>query len=249
MNNEQSIYQEKRHKNKREETNMSTHIKKSAQLKVIGLAVLGLLAMSRTFVHADTNPGNDSAALMVRITPNVDRGVSISSSDLSTGQIDLGYVSLGASTWTVHPATVTIQGNVLNTELDLAASIAGGWVFNNAQTLASTASAANQLNAWVTFTSISTGIAPAQDDEYFRVGTTSGAKITSLTQTMSARTVGLTPTSGIGFFESNESGNADMDSMNPADKRHMYTYFTLPPVTSITSAQDINFVLSVRAGQ
>ena len=39
-----------------------------------------------------------------------------------------------------------------------------------------------------------------------------------------------------------------MDSMIPGYVRHMYTYFRLPPTTSITTAQDVNFVLSVRAG-
>ena len=223
---------------------MSTHIKNLASLASAILAV-GVMVLSDTLVQAATNPGNDAAAMVVRIRPNADRGVTIATG--TGGFLDLGYVDLGNSTSTLHPATVTIQGNMINTELDLSASITGGWVFDNDDQIKSS-SGTNQLSAFVQFTSISTGLAPAQDNEYFRTGTSSGTKITSLTQTFPATQVGLAGSSGIGAFENNEEGNADMDSMAPASERHMFTYFTLPPATSVTADQYINFVLAVKAG-
>ena len=69
------------------------------------------------------------------------------------------------------------------------------------------------------------------------------------TQTFPATAVGIAAGSGVGFFENNEGGaGADMDSMFPGYTRNLWTFFTLPPTTSLTGTQTINFVLSVRAG-
>ena len=229
---------------------MRTHIRKLAGLASTALA-LGLLVMSAAPVHADFDISNDSAALVIRIRPNIDRSVTISTGNVG---MDLGYVTMGGSTWTINPATVTIGGNISNTELSLTAQIIGGWVFDNTQTITSTASAENVLLAYVQFTGVSTGIAPAQSYEYFRVGTTSGTKIVSAATSpnFAGVPVGLAGSSGIGRFENNAGSvgptNADMDSISPTAVRHMFTYFTLPPVTTIATDQDIQYTLTVRAG-
>ena len=230
---------------------MRTRMKKLAGLASGIFLALGLLVMNSAPVHADADPSNDSAAMVIRIRLNVDRSVTIATGDVG---MDLGYVTMGASTWTIHPATVTIGGNISNTELSLAAQISGGWVFDNTQTVTSTAGSANVLHAWAQFTSVSTGLAPAQDNDNFRVGTTSGSKIIS-TDTgpiFASAPVGFSGSAGIGRFENSEgvSGTfgGDMDGMNPGAKRHMFTYFTLPPVTTVATDQDIQFTLTVRAG-
>ncbi len=226
---------------------MKTYMKKIG----LGLLALGLMFTAQSKVHAysDVISSNNAAALVVRITPNADRGVTISSGNLN---LNLGLVDLGASTQTISPATVTINGNMINSELELDASIAGGWSFDPNQTFLSTG--ANLLNAWVQFTSVSTGLAPAQSYEYFRVGTSSGSKLAPANSgpTYAATAVGNVGAPGVGMFENNEgvSGTfgGDMDAMSAGDVRHMFTYFRLPPTTSITGAQDINITLSVRAG-
>ena len=139
---------------------MRTHMKKLVGLASGLFLALGVLVMNSAPVHADYDISNDSAAMVVRIRLNVDRSVTISTGNVN---LDLGYVSPAASTGTVYPATVTVSGNISNTELSLSALISGGWVFNNFQTYESTGE--NQLNTWVQFTSISTGLAPAQDNE------------------------------------------------------------------------------------
>ena len=217
-------------------------------VKLAGAALLslGLLAVGANKAHAvysDSISSNNAGAMIVRITPNADRGVLISTGNVN---MNLGSVNLGASTQTVNPATVTIQGNMTEAELDLAGSITGGWVFQNFQTLTSTG--ANQLNVWAQFTSVSTGLAPSQGYESFRIGASSSSKLTAWGPTFPATTVGIAAGSGVGGFENDESGAGDMDSMNPGDTRHLFTYYTLPPTTSITGDQDINFVLSLRAG-
>ena len=222
---------------------MSTIAKKLLAALTTGtLIVAGLVVATAQKAHATAFSSNNAAALLVRVTPRVDRGVEISSGDV---HLNMGSVDLGASTQTVRPATVTIQGNLTETELDMSGSITGGWSYDNSQAFTSTGT--NLLNVWATLTSISTASAPAQDDEYFRVGTSSGAKLTSTNGTFGSTPVGLSGSTGFGRFESNEDA-ADMDSMIPGAKRHLWIYFTLPPVTSIAADQDVNFVLSTRQG-
>src|SRR3989344_9088367 len=90
-------------------TNMRTHMKKLAGLAGGIFLALGVLVMNSTPVHADFDVSNDSAAMVIRIRLNVDRSVTISTGDVG---MDLGYVGMGNSTWTIHPATVTIGGNI-----------------------------------------------------------------------------------------------------------------------------------------
>lgn len=210
----------------------------------VGMLVGGLLMGISSEVWADSLSDN-SAAMVLRIIPKVERGVTISTGlTAAESFIELGSVDMGASTQTVSPATVTVTGNLATTELDLSAKITGGWVFQNEQVLASTG--ANQLNAWMTFTSISTGGAPAQNEEYFRVGSSSSTKLTSPTNEFSATAVGSAGGTGIGKFENNEGNDGNMDNIVPDSQRHLWSYFRLPPSTSLTAEQYINVTLSVR---
>ena len=229
------------HKTRRNKT--MRHTKRLAGFLTAGtLAVLAFLAGFTQEASATAISTNNAAGIVVRITPNVDRGVVISSGDVN---LNLGTVDLGASTQTVRPATVTIQGNLTNTELNMDGVITGGWSYDNTQ--ARTSTGTNLLNVWATFTSISTATAPSQDDEYFRVGTSSGAKLISPDGTFGTAAIGLSGSDGFGRFESN-GDTADMDVMSPADQRHLWFFFTLPPQTDDFTEQQINFVLSTRGG-
>ena len=220
---------------------MHKHMKKLLGLAGVLFLAMGLVKPAHAVYVGDVISSNNAAGMVVRITPNADRGVQISTGSLN---LDLGTVDLGVSTQTIMPATVTIQGNMSGCELELSASITGGWVFQNFQSRSSTGT--NQLNVWASFTSISTTTIPTTpDDEYFRVGTSSGAKLVALGPTFPATAIGVIGGSGFGRFETNEPA-ADMDDMIAGFVRHLWTYFTLPPTTSITGQQSINFVLAVR---
>jgi len=220
--------------------------KKIARTLTLGMmAISGILLGIIQHASATDISSNNATAIMIRITPHTDQGVEISSGDVNT---NLGTVNLGASTQTVNPATVTVVGNMTNTELNMSGSITGGWSYDNNQTRTSTAGAANLLNVWATFTSISTASAPSQGDEYFRVGVDTGAKLLSSNNSFASTAVGLNGSSGLGRFENNEGGLGDMDSMNPGNQRHLWLFFRTPPTTSLSAEQSINFVLSTRAG-
>ena len=212
-------------------------------MRKLTFLIIASLLLPLVWARADSNPSNDSAALSIRITPNFERGVTIETGSVN---MDLGYMDMDASTQTVSPATVTITGNILNTELNLAASITGGWVFDPNQTYESTGT--NQLNAWVSFTSSNVAAIPSQDGEFFRVGASSGAKIVSDTNVFGPVAVGIAGGSGIGRFEGNAGGSADMDSMNPTSQRHLWLRFKTPATTSVIADQQVQFQLSVRPG-
>ena len=73
------------------------------------MAVLfACMALGAGKVWADSNPANDTDALTLTITPNVDFGVDIAT---NPAHLALGAVDLGNSTFTVRPATFTILGN------------------------------------------------------------------------------------------------------------------------------------------
>ncbi len=210
-------------------------------MKIIFTALLLSVAFGTvSYVSADSNPSNDSAGLRISVTPNFETGIEI---DTGSVNLDLGNVDMDASTQTESPATFTILGNVANVELNLAAQISGGWVFDNNQTFASTGT--NQLNAWASFTSISSVTAPSQGDEYFRVGTSSGAKILSSTENFGPAAIGISGSNGLGRFENNVT---NMDTLLPGHQRHLWLYFRTPKTTSTTAQQSIQFQFSVRQG-
>ena len=204
------------------------------------LTVCYSLFAIRTPVFADSNPANDSAAFTISVTPNFDRGIEI---DTGNVNLDMGTVDMNASTQTVSPATVTILGNITNTELDLSGMITGGWVFDPNQTFTSTGT--NQLNVWASFTDVSSVTVPSQGDEYFRVGTSSGAKLISNTPFFGPAAIGIDGSNGLGRFENNVT---DMDALLPGTKRHLWIYLRTPPTTSATAQQSIRFTFSVRSG-
>jgi len=102
-------------------------------------------------------------SLTVTIKPNAYYAVSIDTDDAS---LDLGTVELAASTWTLKPATVTIESSYAGTSLKLMGAIAcagTAWQFSNS----SSTIEAGKLAAWAVFTDTSVAAAPGQTSGYF----------------------------------------------------------------------------------
>ena len=219
---------------------MKNNTKKYLATLVVGMLALGSLLVGEA--KADANVANDTATIQITITPNVDRGVTIAT---QTVNMDLGLVDLNVSTQTVSPATVTIQGNLTNTELDLSAGISGGWTFEPTATSTTT----DKLKTWVVFTATTTNATPAKNNNTFD---NSNDFLSSTVAEFSGTRVGSSSGGGGNInnsFEDN-SGNAfaDMDALNPGALRHMWMYFTTPDLTTTSAAQLIRFYLTVKAG-
>jgi hypothetical protein len=206
------------------------------------LAAAALLFAFQTGAWADSNPSNDTDDIEITITPNIDRGVSIDTNNVA---MDLGSVDMNASTQTVRPATVTIQGTVTNTELELSAQISGGWSFEPVATSSTT----DQLKVWAVFTATTVFTVPAKNNNTFDdTNDFLGASGTSFPATRVGSASGGNGNINNSFEDNSGNTFADMDALRPGMKRHLWLYFTTPPLTSTANPQSIRFYLTVKQG-
>jgi hypothetical protein len=182
-------------------------------------------------------------SLTVTITPNAVYAIDIATDAIG---LDLGTVSLGASTQTVRPSTVTVQSTYAQTDIKLQGSIASGgtpWTFD-----ANTASQeANALAAWATLTTIAHSTAPAQTSGYFS-GTVPGA-VDSDVISASNQDAGDVGGGGENLFEagSGDHGFKDLEDETPNEQSLIWLYFRLPSATTTTNAQNITITLTAGA--
>ena len=210
--------------NTRREQHMK-HIKKIVVALAIGLAMA-------KGVQAAT-----SDALTITITPNANYAVDIDTTNVA---LDMGTVSLGASTQTVRPSTVTIQSTFATTDLKVQGFISGGWSFDS-----NTASTElDNLAVWATFTDIARSSAPAQTGDYF-AGTVPGAASSDAVDT-SSRYVGSSAGDGTSnLFENNANFDpVDMDGKAPSFQAGLWLYFRLPSATTSNTAKNVTILLT-----
>jgi hypothetical protein len=190
----------------------------------------------------------DKDSLTVTITPNVYYAVVITT---GTGSfLDLGSVPLGVSTWTVRPATVTIQSTYAGTDLKLQGNITSAgsaWSFS----ADSTTIAGNELAAWAVFTDTSVAASPAQTSGYFN-GTTQGTGNDMIDGTL--RDVGAVAAAGSAFLAgTGDAGYKTMqaiptETVDAASSRaHLWLRFRLPGSSSTPDAQKITLTLTAGA--
>src|SRR5437867_4369218 len=88
--------------------------------------------MSASAAHADTNPANDSGTFTVRITPNVDMGVTVDTTGSAwVGSANLDVVEdLGTDKILSAPISITMQGNFNKQELTLTGIALNTWVLD-----------------------------------------------------------------------------------------------------------------------
>lgn len=180
-----------------------------------------------------------SDSLTITITPNAFYAVDI---DTDNVNLDMGTVTLGASTQTVRPSTVTIQSTYAQTDLRLQGTISG-WTFDS-----NTASnEQDALATWATFTSIARSSAPAQSGDYF-AGTNPGSSGSDVVDTTD-RYVGSSVGDGTtNLFENNGDFDAqDMDARAPNHQSHLWLNFRLPNATSNNSAKTVTITLTAVA--
>ena len=200
----------------------------------IGLVALGLVWMSAQEARAEIS-SNTASALTIRLNPNADRGVEISS---GIATLDLGTVDVNFSTKTVFPATVTIMGNMAFTELTMLATMTAitageySWQFDNDPDAGET----NSVAAWALFSGVDITTAPENNE--FNVY---NATITQAMGNGTAVQVGDTTR-----FEGAWPA-ADMDNMAAAAKRHLWIRMRAPSAFTGTGFQDLHVTLTAEA--
>jgi len=210
---------------------------------VVGI-VMGSVMVEKLWAYSDAIATNNTAQLTITITPNVDRGVTITTTNafMDLGTVDLSSTIAGvsSSTQTVNPSTVTITGTFGNTDLLLTASInsAGtAWSFD----ASSDGVVTDQIAVWTVFTGVSTAtLSSTQDSIYFN-GDTAGTGSDLVSGPFPLR---VGETAGNGRFENGlDTNNLAVDA-----QRHMFMRFRMPSATTATDAQNLAFQLTVGAG-
>ena len=204
----------------------------------LGLMAVGLMVGVVERAQAVEISSNNAAAIQVRVTPNVDRGVEISSA--ATQFLDLGTLDANTSTKTVSPATVTIMGNFASNELVMKATVTAttasnpSWTFDDDPTSAE----ADVLAAWGLFSAVAITSAPLDTD------------FTSYNATATT-TMGQGTNDEVGDLTSRFEGpwtGGDTDSMVAGAKRHFWIRLRTPSTfTDDIGEQKVNFVMTVAA--
>lgn len=193
-----------------------------------GILLCAFAAFAPHFARAE-DPANNSDSITVRITPVVDVGVEI-----DTAAVNLSYIlDLGATQYTLTPATVTILGNVNPQELDIsAANISASpiWLLDSDEL-----AALDELQLYALF-SVGRSTQPLEAEF-------SGAK--NLVTTAVKRAGQQGGDGGNQNFENNGMlGGADMDRMNVGTQRQLWFRMDMPPLTSTTDDQDIQITIT-----
>ena len=193
---------------------------------------------------------NDS--LTITITPNAGYSVMITTANVG---MDLGTVSLGASTQTVRPSTVTVTSSYATTGLKMTGSMSGlgtQWTYS----INTAAQAQDELAAWAVFTDTSVADyavlgATGTGSNYF-VGTTSGVANSNVVGTLQAQVgTGAGPTHFIA--NAGQAGRKTMASLPTlaadaaAAKAHLWFYFVLPPATTDNFSKLMTFTIAAGA--
>lgn len=216
---------------------------------------LGLMAALAAGLAA-TASANTADSLTVTIQPQAAYSVLVTTTP--AGYLNLGLVNLSASTQTIQPSTITVNSSYAYTGLSLSANITSAgtpWTFS-ANTAALTQ---DKLAAWVVFTDTSVQTMPALGSF---LGTTPGAN-SDVVQAASTA-VGNTGTAGcpaLGsggksyIFGSATAGYKPMEcatttATDPAGGlSFMWMKFVLPPTTTTTNPQLIQYTLTAAAPQ
>ena len=122
----------------------------TTKMKTVKTAMLtaALALMTATAARADANPANDSGSFTVRITPNVDLGVTVDTAGAAwVGSSDLDVTQdLGTDKVLSAPVSVAMAGNFNNQELTLTGVALNTWQLDTDE-----ADAVDQLRLYALF--------------------------------------------------------------------------------------------------
>lgn len=207
---------------------------KSTRYVVTALMGLLLTVMGSGRAWADAVPTNDAYSMTILITPNIDRGVSIDTSNVT---LDLGTQNLYASVGTVQPATVTILGNLSSSgsettgqELDLSLTFSGGWTLDATPSTGPNLGAVDELAVYALFSNTTLSGAPLGHEFAVYNG-----DFTISSGRAGGAGGGVDGTK----FEYIGGAPAQMDHMSVDDQRHLWMFFRLPNTTTVGAQQSI----------
>ena len=213
-------------------------------MKAVWLGALALmLAMSATSAWAsDPNPSNDGDSFTIRITPNVDYGVDLTTggANWSGASSDLDVtMDLGTTLLLESYIAVEMTGNFNNQELDITAAGNDTWTLDTDDA----ADEQNALQLYGLFATVSANSPIAADfnDDTHLI-------------TAALRSVGQ--------VQADEGGDtlhqyelltghaeyADVDSLSVGDQRVLWLRADTPPTTTVDVQQGFTVTVTARTG-
>ena len=214
----------------------------------LGMAVLALGIGLGLTGGAQAQVQTSSDSLTVTITPNAYYALQITTAAggvSSTGGMDLGSVNLSASTYTVHPATLTVYSTYATTDLQLTGQIntSGGTAWQFDQNTSNME--LDKLASWALFTDTSVATTPIGEFNGTvpggaRSGVISGSGQNVGTSGLASSLFQETATASGFKLMKNIPGNA-LDG--PASKSYLWLGFRLPNATTSVTQQAITLTL------
>jgi len=185
-----------------------------------------------------------SDSVTVTVTPDAYYAIEIDTTGVT---MDLGTLDLDYTTYTIKPATVTIESTFAATDVRVLTQITGGWSLDADASSRET----DALQAWAVFTD--TGIPSQPVTAGAFSGTAFGAHNSDLLGATNAQYAGTAGGVTQYVLLPGEAGYKPMDGVASAladaggSKAHLWLKFRLPQVTTTASAQSITITLGAAA--
>ena len=197
------------------------NMRKKTLMTVVAAAAL----MTATAAYADTNPANDSGSFTVRITPNVDLGVTVDTTGsawVGSANLDVSQ-DLGTDKLLTTPIGIAMAGNFNNQELSLTGAALNTWTLDTDEV-----DNVDQLRLYAMFGKFAYGASPI-------VGDFAGAG--NLITTVATRAGQTQANEGgdTGHVYELSTGNgeyADVDGMLATATRKLWLRSTTPSTSS-----------------
>ena len=203
-----------------------------------------VLAMVLALAASGSARAASSDTVTITIVPDAYYAIEI---DTAAASLDLGVVDLDGTTFTVRPATVTIESTFAATDVRVLTQVSGGWTLD-----ANTASReADALQAWAVFTDTGVAASPASAGAFG--GTVFGANDSDVLGLVNAQYAGTAGGITQYVLAPGEPGYKSMDSVPSVladaggSKAHLWLKFRLPQVTTTAAAQSITITLGAAA--
>ena len=184
-----------------------------------------LALMTATFARADANPANDSGSFTVRITPNVDLGVTVDTTGAAwTGSANLDVTSdLATDTRLTAPIGIAMAGNFGNQELTLSAVALNTWVLDTDEV-----DAQDQMRLYAMFGRFAYSASPAVADFNGTGNLITGSTV----RAGQAQADEAGDTNHAYELATGNSEYADVDGMNSTSTRKLWLRARTPSTTS-----------------
>ena len=216
----------------------------NSKMKTVKTAMLtaALALTTAGLAHAaDTNPANDSGSFTVRITPNVDLGVTVDTTGANwagvSTTLDVAQ-DLASDVLLDAPVNIAMAGNMNNQELTLTGVALNTWVLDTDEL-----DRIDQVRLYALFSEVALGASPA-------VGAFAGAQnLIKIAATRAGQAQVDEGTDNNHVYErSNVNALSDVDGMSATATRKLWLRSTTPSTSSTDQQAAFTVIVTAVTG-